>query len=152
MFLRQSNSPHVWKPKIHYRVHNSPSFVPIMSQTNHVHALPSHQRSILTLSSLLRLGLPSGSFLQFSPPNPCTHFPSPIYRILLHSLTRLIFGDVYESRTSLPMHFSSLLLLALPNISSAPSTNVLLVRRDTILHSHTKQQTNLQFCVSYLSF
>ena len=53
----------LWKPKVHYCIHNSPSPVPVFSQTNQVHA-PYHNsgRSILILSSHLGLGLPSGFF------------------------------------------------------------------------------------------
>jgi len=38
---------------------------------------PTSWRSILILSSHLRLGLPSGSFPQVSPPKPCIHLSSP---------------------------------------------------------------------------
>jgi hypothetical protein len=47
--------------KVHYRIHNSPSPVPILSQLNPVHApIPISLRSILILSSHLRLGLSNG--------------------------------------------------------------------------------------------
>jgi hypothetical protein len=51
----------LWNPKVHYRIHNSPPPVPILSHINPVHALhPTSWRSILILSSHLRLSLPSG--------------------------------------------------------------------------------------------
>jgi hypothetical protein len=51
-------------PKVHHRIHNSPPTVPILSQLNPLHTPPQpiSLRSILTPSSHLRLGLPSGLF------------------------------------------------------------------------------------------
>ena len=49
-------------PKVHYRTHKCPPPVSILGQPNPVHA-PTHPtswRSILILSTHLRLGLPSG--------------------------------------------------------------------------------------------
>jgi hypothetical protein len=51
----------LWNLEVHYRIHKSPPTVSILSQLNPVHAPhPTSQRSILILSSHLRLGLPSG--------------------------------------------------------------------------------------------
>ena len=51
----------LWNPNVHYRFHNSPPPVPILSQIDPVHTPhPTFWRSILILSSHLRLDLPSG--------------------------------------------------------------------------------------------
>jgi hypothetical protein len=36
----------LWSPSIQYRIHKSPSFVPILSQTNPVHITPSYLSEI----------------------------------------------------------------------------------------------------------
>jgi len=49
--------------KVHCHVHKNPLLVPSLSQMDPVHTFPTHSlRSILILSSHLRLGLPSGIF------------------------------------------------------------------------------------------
>jgi hypothetical protein len=59
----------LWTPKVHYRVHKSLPMVPILSQINPVHTIPAYLRSILILSTHLRLGFPSRLFPSGFPNN-----------------------------------------------------------------------------------
>jgi len=122
--------PHIsWNPKVHYRNqsvrHLSLSWAnPIQSKYPH----STSWRSILILSTHLRLGLPSGSLsLQFPhedsirPPLRPIHTTCPAHLILLDFITRTILGEAYRSLSS-----SLCSLLHSPVTSTLLSPNILL--------------------------
>jgi hypothetical protein len=90
----------LWGQKVHYRFHNSPPPVPILSQIDPVHDHhPTSRRSILILPSPLGLGLPScppPSVLPtetlYTPLLSCIRATFPAYLILLDLIIRMIFG------------------------------------------------------------
>ena len=96
--------------------HGTRRFITAFTSTRHlslswaspIQSIPSHPtswRSSLILSAHLRLGLPSVSYPQFSPPKPCKRISSPIratctaHLFLLESITRTIFGEQHRSLT-----------------------------------------------------
>ena len=79
-------------PKVHYRTHKRPPAVSILGQPNPVHIPSSHPwRSILILSTHLRLGLPSGLLP--------SGFPTKTLYAPLSSLIRLYDPNDLKNRT-----------------------------------------------------
>jgi hypothetical protein len=114
----------LWNPKVHYRVHKSRPLVPISSHINPVHA---NLRSILILSTHLRLGLPSGLFWlsQQYPtcnplrPNSC-YMPFPSHHPWLDHSNYVWQGVQVMKLLSLQCNLPSLHLSSVQLVSSAP--------------------------------
>jgi hypothetical protein len=99
----QELSSILWNPKFHYHVHKSPPLIPILSQINPIHTIPSYLRSILILSTQLRLGLPSGLFPSGIPTNILYAFlfshiraTCPVHLILTDLIILIILGEEYK--------------------------------------------------------
>ena len=95
----------LWNPKVHYCIHKCPP--PWASSIRSTPPHPTSWRSILILSSHLRLRLPSGLFPSgFSTKTLYTPLLSPIratcpaHLILLDLTTRKMFGEQYRSLSS----------------------------------------------------
>ena len=76
----------LWNPKDYYRTHKRPPPVPILSQLQSPQPLPTSSRSILILSSHLRLCLPNGLFP--------SGFP---HQNLVHTVRKMVF--IYKNKS-----------------------------------------------------
>jgi len=95
-FLSQQ-IPHVlWKPKVHYRAHNSLPLVPILRQDE---SLSFHFKATVILSSHLWQGLPN-CVVSSQFPTKTLHYPSSPYVPSGQPITLLSLGDQHTTWNS----------------------------------------------------
>ena len=105
-FAAIQENPHISRnPKVHYCTHKRPPPVSILGQLSPVHMSHSISwRSILILSTHLRLDLPNGLFPSgfptktlYAPLSSPIRATWPSHLILLDFITRTLLGEEYKS-------------------------------------------------------
>ena len=109
LFAASQEMSHIlWNPMVYYRIHKCPPPVPIVSSSSQsIPPHPTSRRSILILSSHVRLSLPSCLFPSrfptkalYKPLLSPTRATSPANLILLNLITPTILDDYYRLLSS----------------------------------------------------
>jgi len=84
----------IWNPNVHSRIQKWPPPVPILSQLDPVHTPhPTYWRSILILTSHLRLGLPSGHVPNLMSPFRCLGHTKGPRQVLMFRNKASFYGE-----------------------------------------------------------
>ena len=148
-------------PEVHYRIHNSPPSIPMLSQIIQAHATPSHCLNVrfnIILPSMpgsskwsFSLRFPHQNPVCTSPFLPTCHITPLPHLILLDLFTRMIFGEqcrLLSTSTCSFLHssFASFLLVPHTFLNTLFSNTLSIVppsMSETKFHTLTKRQAKL---------
>ena len=166
LFSTSQEIPHIlWKPKVHYGVHNCPLPVTLLIQINPVHAPTTN---VLNIHPNILPSMPGSSkwllSLRFPHWKPLCTVPPPIsvtcpvHLILLDFIIRIIFGEECRSLNSSSMIFSTPLYLVPLMSKYSPQHPILKQPQATFLLQCKQpsftliQNTRHNYCSVYLHF